>query len=645
MPFPTPTSFEPVIFLQEGVTYIVPTNGQQGTYSIFRKAPNSNLPLTVFLVNPGDTVTYKITPAGASFFIRSLGGTFNQFIDSETENGTDYLLYAYQVPHNFSNVRYPDGLTGVKFWGKLSGSFPWGWNPVFSRRASIATAQPNLQNRIFRLVNRINTPNTPDFVQSDNLQRPIPTFLTASGGTKLPVTSSRLTLVSGALEPAGLSLLPENNASIYQYVGQYGYHIFGVFHVTSMSNGIAPYRLFSDGVGTNFGVHFTTSSLSNFSPDNQFCNVVFNHMGVTQSLTASMNALHFLEANFQYNTATSNGTVYFRVDDNAVSSSTNLSLAGLTTMKLGTSTVPISSGSTTFVKANVTASADLVEIVFATTKSYDSIVGAVRNYFGAQYEFGTPIVFKTPAYLVGQKLWIRTSPTDFVTTGSNVSSFRNKLIQGGASNSGFDQGDNGEAIPIHTLVDVIKPLTGVNFSGSGLVPSLESAGLGNTYIHPKRYQVFAALRTNSIATAFTGSDIQKNEQIFGSPDQNWGLFLRSGSTPEIIATHLAGQTVHTVSGAITLGQPYFVDLSFVDSVGLRLKINNQTEVTASGMTQLEATITGTLWLGMSTVQSTNIARKVNTDVFELAVGDEQISDPERSLIRQYFLDRYSITGS
>lgn len=643
MPFPPSISFEPVIFLREGLMYVVPFNGQQGTYSIFRKAPNSLLPLTVLLVSPGDTVTYKLTSAGASFFIRTPSGGFTQFLDDEAENGTEYLLYAYQIPYDFSASRTPDGLAGVKFWGKVSGSYPYGFNPSNSRRASIANAQPSLTNGITTLVNRIGS-GAPNFQRpNDTLVNPSLIQLTASSGVpKLPVTSSRLTIVtSGA--PSNTTL--QGGSDPYKYVGEFGYHIFAVFQVTSMSNGTNNsfannYKLLSDESG-QIGAAFTTSSLSDFSPDGQYVNVTWKHNALEQTLTASMNALHLLEASFEYNTSTNNGIVRFGIDETYVSSSTASTLAGLGSLSLGSDVLPIGTGSTTYKTTRVTSSVDLAEVVFATTKSYDTVRDSVKNYFKTVYDFGIPISFKIPTLLANTTLWARTSPGDFIISGPEVKGLTNKFDNGTA----FQEGSNAETSPIHVLVDAVKPLTGVNFSGSGPVPSLETLNVADTYVGTKDFQIFAALRTNSILTNFTGSSITQNEQIFGSTDQTFGLFLRSGSNAEILGVYDGGQQgIYVVSSSITLGQIYFVDFSLSTNV-FRLKVNSQTEVTASSVPKLSFPVGEKFWLGMSTVKSVQTARKVNTDVFEFVLGTQEITDPERSLVRQYFLDRYSITGS
>lgn len=667
MAFPTPVFGPNALELKEGIRYILPEDHTDGTNSIrFKlsaKAINQASPSFFSFKEfsaptPGDIIFFHRTRPGfvVIFFYKPSTGTLNKFEFGE-EFGDRYFLQTGETPSSiaFTDRTTPNGIFQATFWGKISASTPQAHHGV--------TLNSDEEREILTMYNRINLGKVRPLPGADNFIReeidfgqgptitpsPIHQPLTASA---IPVTASRLTNLNNGVNP-GLLL----GGAPTQYVSSDGYHVFAVFHVNSMSNGNSEaladnYALFSD-TDDKFGIHFRTSSLSGFSPDDQYVDVVLTHTqdGVpetttTLTLTASMNELHSLEASFDVDLA----TIQFKIDQSTTTAVNVGPLAKLgRNMQLGTRNLPIASGSTTVVTSGVTASADLVEIAFATSQSNAKVVSAVRNYYDLFYNFGIPIAYKLPSHLGNMQYWARMSPGDF-SFGQNEGTIASISSKIGMPNP-FQQTIFQDPLPTVSIVDTEKPLSGVNFSGSA--PALAGPNLLNT-INATQYQMFGVFRTNDVATNSTGSQVIDNEQILGDETQSWAILLRQGSgssDAEVIVTHKDFNSErHVLSSSITLQLMYVVDFSYIptgiNAGTLRLQINNETPITKSNVNAL----TGSTQVSNSTLQlgkGNTFAnpRSVNTDVLEFSIGQEAIEEPERSLHKKYLFDRYTITSS
>jgi hypothetical protein len=629
MAFPIPVFTSPVIFLKEGITYIVPESdaGPTATFDLYRKVPDVKNPTSLRTLNKGDTITFTRPRNGIVFVaVRVSSSGLYEYNEYSDKDGSEFILWDNDA-FTFTDKLQANGLIGRTYWGKISQSQPRG----FIRNAN---------EGITTLINRV-TGAASDCSQTSNF-KPVFVELTASKSPGQPVTASRFT--------SGITALSYSGGGLSEYISSNGYQVVGVFHVTSMSNGATDsiadnYQLFSDGSSKSFGIHFRTSSQSGFSPDDQFVDVVLTHNATTLTHTASMNALHTFRASF--NSASSGGTVSFQVDESAPSTETPVTpIDSLATAELllGTTVVPIGSGSTTVVTSSVTSSADLVEIAFANTQSSEGVVDAIKNHHQAVYRFGEPIAFKTPAYISNIKFWGRMSPGNFVVeNNTEVTKLVNKLGNGIGDIETIINDDN----LVLTTVDVDKPLSGANLSGSaGSSPGLGSSDNINLLVSNTRYQVYAVLKTNNIATNITTSNsLNSNEQILADESQNWGLYLRQGSGSSdgnIIAWHVdKTPTTMSLSSSITLNQIYLVDWLY-DGTTMRLQINNDTAISTSGGDNVDTLTSAPLYLG-DPVNTFASAANVDTDILELATGDQAVEDEtDRTLFKKYIFDRYSI---
>jgi hypothetical protein len=663
MAFPIPNIAEGLVVLKPGLIYIVPNDntGSLNAYELVYKDPDSSKAIAFpspanVVIGPGSTVTFNRKGNKNVFLLRDAAASdppaFPELIEVDYVKGRQYYLSDNTAV--FSDELTPASLPGIKFWNYISQSIPTFYSYNLFPNDGI--------NTLYNLVPHIpGVRRASNFVQTTSLNRPHFTHITASSPTTL-ITGSRFT--SGSSNNA-LWYVGDNTTT---YINSNSFHAFAVFQVTSMSNGSDEtwannYQLFGSTTG-GFGLHFRTSSLSGFSPDDQYVDVVFtqgNPVSETLTITASMNSLHLLEVYFDLNPRTDGNTnnLVFYID-NSATGSVSASFGGaesLGTMQLGTTVVPVGSGSTTVLTSSVTSSVDLVEIAFACTSSgeSESLRNAVRNRFFNYYSFGTPTTFKTPEYLPASA-WSRTSPDDFSIDGGNE--FRtivNRLNPSGArlvspafiSSIVYDG-------PTVSIVDPVKPITGANLTsnssaGTGFVFSGDS-NFENLF-SASQYNAFMAIRPNVIET--TSSVVIENEQILGDGNDTplWGLFLRQHPTSsfhgEVIGLHTdVNSTEHVISASVDLNLINIIDFSYSSASGeIRLQVNNNNAVTASADDVSGSVNSRNMFIGMpESIVGFSAVRNVpiDTDFLEISTHQQLISEPERSLLKKYFFDRYSI---